>query len=68
VLAERARTHISTHFDAPLSASSIEKALGYNPDYLGRVFRHVHGHTLTEAVHRARSARPAGCSRRALRA
>jgi AraC-like DNA-binding protein len=32
----------------------VAKALGYNADYLGRIYRQVYGCTLTEAIHRRR--------------
>ncbi|MCZ7543158.1 MAG: AraC family transcriptional regulator [Anaerolineae bacterium] len=54
VAATRAHTYIRLHYDLPISPSRIAEALGYNPDYLGRVYRTVYGHTLTEAIHHRR--------------
>lgn len=54
VAAARAHTYIRIHYDLPISPSKIAEALGYNPDYLGRIYRSVYGHTLTEAIHRRR--------------
>lgn len=54
LLAGRAEIMIRQHFHEPLSTSSIARALSCNPDYLGRVFRQVYGHTLTEALLRRR--------------
>lgn len=53
-LAGRVDTYIRLHYDQPISAAKIARALGYNPDYLGRVCRQVYGCTLTEAIHRRR--------------
>lgn len=54
VVAARAHTYIRVHYDLPISPSKIAEALGYNPDYLGRVYRQTYGHTLTEAIHHRR--------------
>ncbi len=53
-LAIRAHTYIRMNFDRPISAGKVAQALGYNPDYLERVYRKVYGCTLTEAIHRRR--------------
>ena len=53
-LAASADRWIRTHFHEAISASSIAAHLGCNPDYLGRVYRAVYGHTLTDAVHERR--------------
>ena len=54
LLASRAETMIRQRFHENLSTSSIARALLCNPDYLGRVFRQLYGHTLTEALLRCR--------------
>jgi AraC-like DNA-binding protein len=53
-LAERAKNYIHIHYYRDISPGIIAEALGYNPDYLGRVYREVYHHTLTEAIHRRR--------------
>ena len=30
----------------------MARSLCLNPDYLGRIYRHARGHTLTQAIHR----------------
>lgn len=54
VIATRAHTFIRLNFDRPISACIIAEALGYNPDYLGRVYHKVFNCTITEAIHRRR--------------
>jgi AraC-like DNA-binding protein len=54
VIATRAHTYIRMHYDLPISSSKIAEALGYNPDYLGRLYRETYGCTLTEAIHHRR--------------
>ena len=54
VLAERAKNYIHLHYDRDITPGKVAEALGYNPDYLGRVFREVFHCTLTEAIHRRR--------------
>lgn len=51
-LAGRIDTHIATHCHQPLSTSMIAYAMGYNEDYVGRLFRKTYGITITEAIHR----------------
>ncbi len=53
-LAARAETWIATHFHDAISTSDVARGLGCNPDYLGRVFRSAHGHTIVDAIHRHR--------------
>lgn len=53
-LAERARSYIHLHYARDISASRVALALGYNPDYLGRIYRQVYHCTLTEAIQRRR--------------
>jgi len=54
VLATRANTYIRTHFHDPITPGKVAEALGYNPDYLERIYRKVYGQTLTEFIHRSR--------------
>jgi AraC-like DNA-binding protein len=53
-LAARAEAWLLTRFQEPVSAADVAAGLSCNPDYLGRVFRRVHGITLTDAIHRHR--------------
>ena len=53
-LAGRAKTYIDSHFDQPIFAATVARALGYNADYLGRVYRRVYRKTLTTAIHNRR--------------
>jgi len=50
-LASRADLFIRLHFSTPLSTAAIAAVLRCNPDYLGRVFQHAYGRTLTDAIH-----------------
>jgi AraC-like DNA-binding protein len=54
VVATWAHTYIRINFDRSITASKVAAALGYNADYLGRIYRKVYGCTLTEAIHRKR--------------
>ncbi|MEP7292941.1 MAG: AraC family transcriptional regulator, partial [Chloroflexota bacterium] len=54
VVATWAHTYIRMNYDRPITTSRVAQALGYNPDYLGRIYREVYGCTLTEAIHRRR--------------
>ncbi len=49
-----AHTYIRMNYDRPITTSRVAAALGYNADYLGRIYRQVYGETLTEAIHRRR--------------
>jgi AraC-like DNA-binding protein len=49
-----AHTYIRMNFDRPITSSKVAMALGYNVDYLGRIYRQTYGCTLTEAIHRRR--------------
>jgi AraC-like DNA-binding protein len=49
-----AHTYIRINYDRPITTSRVAEARGYNADYLGRIYRQVYGHTLTEAIHRRR--------------
>ncbi len=48
--------YIAAHIRKPLSTRDIARALGYNPDYLSRVYRMGSGRTLTEGIHARRIA------------
>jgi AraC-like DNA-binding protein len=54
VVATWANTYIRINYNLPITTSSIAEALGYNADYIGRVYRQFYGFTLTEAIHRRR--------------
>lgn len=54
MLATRADTYIRLNFDRPITAGKVARALGYNADYLGRIYKQACGCTLTEAIHRRR--------------
>ncbi|RYX82662.1 AraC family transcriptional regulator [bacterium] len=54
VLAGRAMTYIRAHLNQPLSASLVADELGYNPEYLNRVFHQTYQHTITEEIHLSR--------------
>ncbi len=49
-----AHSYIRMNFDRPITASKVAYAVGYNVDYLGRVYREAYDCTLTEAIHRRR--------------
>jgi AraC-like DNA-binding protein len=50
--ATRAAAIIARDFRKNLRPLDVARAMRLNPDYLGRIFRRTHGHTLTEAIHR----------------
>ncbi|QPC85012.1 AraC family transcriptional regulator [Phototrophicus methaneseepsis] len=54
VIATAAHTYIRINFDSTLTASSVAEAIGYNVDYLGRIYKQEYGLTLTQAIHRRR--------------
>ena len=54
VVASWAQTYIRMNFDRAISAGNIAAALGYNVDYLGRIYRQTYHCTLTQAIHRHR--------------
>src|SRR5690606_36106166 len=49
-----AHSYIRMNFDRPITASKVAEHLGYNVDYLGRVYHESYDCTLTEAIHRRR--------------
>ncbi|MDX2138860.1 MAG: AraC family transcriptional regulator [Chloroflexota bacterium] len=54
LLASQANEIIQTKMHENLSTSYLATMLSCNPDYLGRIFRQVHGITLTDAIHKYR--------------
>lgn len=54
VVATWAHTYIHMNYDGPITTSKVAHDLGYNADYLGRIYHKVYGCTLTEAIHRRR--------------
>lgn len=57
VVATWAHTYIRINYERPITTHRIAQALGYNADYLGRIYRKVYGCTLTEAIHNRRISR-----------
>ena len=51
-LLARADNFISENFHRNIGAGDVARSLRLNPDYLGRIYRHARGHTLTQAIHR----------------
>ncbi len=49
-----AHTYIKLNYDRPISAGKIAEAIGYNLDYVGRIYNQVYNCTLTDAIHRRR--------------
>jgi AraC-like DNA-binding protein len=49
-VASWAHTYIRINYDRAITTSKVAEALGYNADYLGRIYRKVYGCTLTEAI------------------
>lgn len=56
VLAGRALAYIRSHLHLPLTGSKIAHELGYNPEYLSRVFHQTYHRSLTEEIHQSRIA------------
>jgi AraC-like DNA-binding protein len=53
-IATWANTYIRLNYDRSITAGKIAMELGYNPDYLGRVYRQIYHCTLTEAIQKRR--------------
>lgn len=49
-----ANTYIRLNYDRTITAGKIAFELGYNADYLGRIYRQVYHCTLTEAIQKRR--------------
>jgi AraC-like DNA-binding protein len=56
-LSQRVQGYIDEHFLSAISTSSIAAALGYNPDYLERVFRGRTRMSILDALHQRRIGR-----------
>jgi len=54
LLAARIEAHVAAHFHQALGTAEVARQLGFNPDYLERVFRRERGVTITEHIHRSR--------------
>lgn len=54
VVATWAHTYIRINYARPITTSKVADALGFNADYLGRIYRKVYGCTLTEGIHQRR--------------
>ena len=54
LLAARAEAFIAANFHRNLGTAEVARQLGFNPDYLERVFRRERGATITEHIHRSR--------------
>lgn len=61
VVATWAHTYIRMNYDRPITTRTVAEAVGYNPDYLGRIYRQVYGCTLTETIHRSRISKACDC-------
>lgn len=53
-LAARVLAYIRSHLHQPMTVSEIADELGYNPEYLNRVFHQTYQHTLTQEIHLSR--------------
>lgn len=49
-----ANSYIRMNYDRPITPNKVAEALGYNADYLGRIYQKSYGCTLTEAIHHRR--------------
>ena len=48
--------YVASHLHEPISTRDIARALGYNADYLSRVYHAGAGETITDGIHRRRVA------------
>jgi len=55
-LATMVHNYIWMNSENAITAGMVAKGLGYNPDYLGRVYRKIYGCTITQAIHESRVA------------
>ncbi len=53
-LAERTLAYIHAYFHTSLTVTQLSNDLGYNADYLNRIFRETYQRTLLEEIHRTR--------------
>jgi len=56
-LANSVHNYIWMNSDRALTAGQVAEEIGYNPDYLGRVYHKIYGCTITQAIHQSRVAR-----------
>jgi AraC-like DNA-binding protein len=49
-LAARAEAEIARRFHLPIGTASVARALGCNPDHLGRVYLRAYGHSVMHAI------------------
>jgi len=54
IVAGRAYTYIQSHLHLPLTTSMLAREMNCSAGYLSRVFRTMHGRTITEAIHAER--------------
>lgn len=55
-LAMMVHNFIWMNTDQAMTSGMIAEELGYNPDYLGRIYRKIYGCTITQAIHQSRVA------------
>lgn len=53
-LAIRADRFITANANTPISTTHVAESINCNPDYLGQIFRHTFGMTITQAITRQR--------------
>lgn len=53
-LATMVHNYIWMNSEDAITAGQVAEALGYNPDYLGRIYRKIYGCTITQAIHQSR--------------
>jgi YesN/AraC family two-component response regulator len=53
-LAGRVETYIRTHHHERISVADVAKAIGYNSQYLGRIYRQTYNTSLAGAIRRMR--------------
>jgi AraC-like DNA-binding protein len=54
IVAGRAYVYIQSHLHLPLTTSMVAQEMNCSAGYLSRVFRMVHGRTITDAIHSER--------------
>jgi len=54
IVAGRAYTYIQSHLHLPLTTSMLAREMNCSAGYLSRVFRAMHGRTITDAIHAER--------------
>ena len=53
-LATMVHNYIWMNSEDEITTGQVAEALGYNPDYLGRIYRKIYGCTITQAIHKSR--------------